>query len=544
MTCKNCGKQIEDDKIFCKSCEDEIKKISSRSELNELKKLIESQQSFSDMDDTKVLYDINDINKDIIINNTVNSNELPIKELTREEKNKEEYETLEKENIKEEEVKEESKNPKKNKTKLIIIISIIILLLISLIGLFLLFNKKDKQEEPVVVDYEKVLNEYGDALKSTLKEYLKEKNEEPSIEEINKLLDYKKHEIKCEEEELYSDSKVYLNKCVIDNKKVKYTYGEKQEIKESTKIDIYVNNNYYSSNEEGTLYKTIMCHECTLERAYENRVIVKENNEYYLYDYDSKKEFGPFNMEDKNLLSYNSVLYGIIFKDNTKNLYSISSKKTFKNIKGELLEENINFTPSIMYKYGYLVLRNNNTNNFINLKTGNISYKIDNKISNFIESPKNNIVYITTYTTDINKFKVYNSNGKQLFQDIEYTKIMFLDDYIYLMSSKGFETYDYDSNLIQRSKTYTKLLGLYDKYIAVLDKNIVKIVNFNDKELVAFKDTLDSKYEFNENLSGKKSKDNKEGIYLTFENKNSKDDKIEYYYIIDTLESGITKNNN
>ena len=100
MTCKNCGKQIEDDKIFCKSCEDEIKKISSRSELNELKKLIESQQSFSDMDDTKVLYDINDINKDIIINNTVNNNELPVNELTREEKNKEEYETLEKENIK------------------------------------------------------------------------------------------------------------------------------------------------------------------------------------------------------------------------------------------------------------------------------------------------------------------------------------------------------------------------------------------------------------------------------------------------------------
>ena len=80
----------------------------------------------------------------------------------------------------------------------------------------------------------------------------------------------------------------------------------------------------------------------------------------------------------------------------------------------------------------------------------------------------------------------------------------------------------------------------YNKNELDILKDFIEQVDKKD----IFKDTLDSKYEFNENLSGKKSKDNKEGIYLTFENKNSKDDKIEYYYIIDTLESGITKNNN
>ena len=48
-----------------------------------------------------------------------------------------------------------------------------------------------------------------------------------------------------------------------------------------------------------------------------------------------------------------------------------------------------------MYKYNYAVFVNNNKYEFVNLKTGNISYTISGTLNTFIEDATKNLVYMT-----------------------------------------------------------------------------------------------------------------------------------------------------
>ena len=53
-------------------------------------------------------------------------------------------------------------------------------------------------------------------------------------------LDYDRYEIECSNHNIYSDGSVYLSECKVNDKKIKYVYGEiRDEIKEGKKVNIY-----------------------------------------------------------------------------------------------------------------------------------------------------------------------------------------------------------------------------------------------------------------------------------------------------------------
>lgn len=540
MKCSRCGKEIDELEIFCDECKKELRKSSSKSDVKELEKLIENQKKLTDLENTKELGNLDKLTSEEI------SKEESVKESK---KDVVKYISRLDSDFIDIEIKE-----KRNK-KIIIIVSIILSVLILILGLLIFFLGKDKkvEENKVVIDYEKVIKTYGDKITKIVNDYENTNEEIPTWEYILENLDYKRYEVECNIHNIYSDGSIYLSGCKVDDKKIKYTYGkEKKEIKEGKNISIYKEDSdgylTYSNLESKTSQHvgTITCktEECSYISAYNNYVLIKENDEYYLYDYmNDSAIFGPLNYE-YDLLVNGIDLYGIIYKEgNSNNIYNVKTNKVLENIKGILLSGEMGFDPTIMLKYNYVVLNYENQNNFVNLKTGKISYTIEENIIDFVENTSKKIVYIVTTSND--KYKFYNSTGKTLFKGEEYLDYIISMDRIIISNGINFKIYDNDLKLKKQSKNYDKILGIYDKFVISLKDDSLILLNYEDEEYVKFENSWDDKnYELYKNLTI--IKDNK--IVITIKNKKipsgSEGHIIEYYYNLTTKESGYIEKSN
>ncbi|MDO4963752.1 MAG: hypothetical protein Q4E75_06645 [bacterium] len=560
MRCSKCGNLIDDGEVLCQDCKLDLKKSSSRKEVRQLEELIEENKKLNDLEITKELPDLEILQEknddDLIDDTNIIEDDKPN---TREDR-------LEKKLINEEVLQEDEKKltseseesgfedlkPKKGKKKIVIIIILICLVLvIGILSFVFLFNKKDKKIEEEKIDYEVVINEYGKSLENILKTYLKDNNNSlPSFDVVSANSNYKKHDVVCSIHNLYNDGSVYLDKCLVDGKKVNYSYGVlKEEQKDKIKIEIYKNQDEYSSSNTGSKVGEVICitDNCKYIKAFDKYVILNENNSYYLYNYlTDELVFGPFNVDSRYTnyeyaLSYNNVLYGIYHNDgNTNNIYSLLTSKNFKGLKGSLTVEEFLYNPKVLYKYGYVVLKNGSSNNFVNLKTGNVSYTIEGEISNFIEDEK--VVYILNSVGN-NKYRIYNSNGKELFDGIEVNSFKNFKDIIIISTGTKYKIYDKNLNLKLSSKKYDKVLGIYEDFEVVLDEGYLKIIDSKDSELAKFEEKWDDKkYRFHESISGWYTENGKNGIYLVIENKNipygTDGSGIEFYYIPSTKEQG------
>lgn len=535
MRCKNCNKIIDEYEIFCDDCKKELKKSATRSDIKELERLI-SDSNINRLDDTIELNDLSSLtqNENLstlentqVVDTTISDDKAEDVKVTREEKNEDILNT-DNENSELKMTREEKNLTniaiKKAKSKKVIIIITIIMALLVALFIFLILNRTPESDKRVeVLDYEKIINDYGEKVSSIVTDYKDKNSSVPTWEEVLELLEYDKYNVECEIHYIYQDGTIYLNSCEVNDKKVRYSYGKEQdEQKNGKKIEIYKDSNGYNNESNGTLVSSITCNsdDCEFVTALDKYVIVTENGSYYLYNYDNDTlEFGPFNLDQNyynNFIMHDGILYGIYYSEsNTHNIYSIKASKVFKNISGEL-ESDYN----LMLKYGYVVFKLNNSHNFINMKTGNISYKIENNIGKFIEDKKNNIVYITSYLNNINKFKLYNSNGKLLFDGEEFSNVNLYDEGLMVSTDKSFKLYDSKLNLKTKSKDYELLLGIYDKLIVVLDNQSLNLVNINDKLITVLFDKYD-KYSFNflSESSGYETIDNNKILHILLENK-------------------------
>lgn len=526
MECKRCTKKIDELEMYCEECKKVLRK---ETELNEL---ILENQKLNELEKTIEVENISDIKDDVKEIETTKEDTKEIKTEENIKRSKEEDEIID----------EFEKINKPNKKKIIIIVSIVLVLLISLIiSLVLIFNKKE-DEEIITIDYKKVINEYGDSVKNTLKKYLEDSEEIPSWSTIIDLNKYDKYNVECKTHKLYKDGNIYLNNCKVDNKKVKYSYGEKQKEagRELNFYKITGNGVYYSSKQEGTseLVGSITCEtdKCKEIFIFEQYAIIFEKEKYYLYDYvNNTMEFGPFDINNKeeSILTLENKLYGIIYyENNIKNIYSIESSKTLKNIKGDLLTDTLDLNPAMIYKYGYAIFLNNNIYEFINLNSGNISYSIDGELNSFIEDKNNNIVYITTRNKNNKKITIYNSNGKKLFDGKEFNYMNLSNNNLIVADDNSFYIYDSKLKLKLNSKEYEKVLKIYDDFAIVIDNGYLEIVDMNDNILATFDLEWDStKYTLNYDLSGKDNNKIYLSVYDVINNKTYK-----YSYLLSTKE--------
>lgn len=528
MTCKRCGKESEE--VLCKDCKNELKKVSSRAEVSELQHLMEKQ---SDLENTKELPNLSELVEEKVDDVVLETREERLQE------------------------KLEDQKDKKSKKVWIIILIVFAVVIVLTIVLVLFFNsQKEEPVEEVKLNYEKILNTYGSLVEKETTKYIEDKKEVPTWQAITDIIDYKDYEISCDTHSIYKDGKVYLKDCKINGKKVKYTYGEEQEEKEGKKIEIYSftyengiksfsNQKDSNSKLEGEI--TCKTESCDYVDGYNDYVLIREENKYYIYNYKNNSvEFGPFDIKDNdqldlNIISGNNTLYGIFYSENgANNIYSLVASKTFKNVKGDLIT---GYGVGTLYKHNYAILKYNGSNNFVNLKTGNVSFTIKESISHFLEDSQNKMVYILTYNEKTSKYKLYNTTGKLLFDGKEFADVKLLDKKLCVSDGKQFKTYDSKLNLSVTSKTYDEVLGIFDDFVVVVSEGKLQIVNSSDKVIAKFESEWDSNYYLHTYLSGWQTIDGKYGIYLIVENKalayGEQGAGYKFYYIKSTSETGV-----
>ena len=527
MECKKCGIGIDEFELYCNDCKELLKKekeyeilVLKNKELNkfEITKEVENLQNFKD--------------------------EAPVDKLSLKEELKDIV------NIEDVEF---NLNQNNNKKTIIIICSILLVISISILMIVLYNDKDNNVAEEKVINYKKIILDYGKIVSSSVVEYLNINGEIPSWSAISEIIEYKDYDVVCSIHSIYKDGNIYLNGCKVDDEETEYSYGEYQEeIKGGKKVEIFkksYNNNYfsYSNINDGNLELagTITCktESCEYVIAYNKYVLIKESDGHYLYDYETSSiEFGPFEIaeEENNMLAYENDLYGIIYEsEKSQNMYNTNTGKTLKNLKGELLVPNSHFNSSIIYKYGYVILKENDKNNFVNLKTGNVSYTITGLINAFIDDVVNNVVYMTTLNPDNSKLTIYNSNGKKKFGGKEYNHIILHNGKIIVADDTNF--YVYNSKLIKEltSKDYD-ILDVYNGFVAVIDSEYLSIVDFDDNILTTFDLKWESKkYSLDTQLSGYVS-DTEIKLIISEDNSNK---FLECYYNIETLETKVIEFN-
>ena len=130
-------------------------------------------------------------------------------------------------NVEKNEMPEKKSN---NKLVLYVVLSVI-LLIILIILLVLVLSKKDKKEDTVKElskeEQNTIIQKYGDALKGIIAVYLDKKEITLTYEEAIQLINFD-YDIDCREHEIYEDGNIYLNQCMIDDKKTDVSYGKKQ----------------------------------------------------------------------------------------------------------------------------------------------------------------------------------------------------------------------------------------------------------------------------------------------------------------------------
>lgn len=545
MRCNNCGKEIEEYETFCDECKKILKNSSSREEVKELERLIEEQKKLNDLDATKVLEDLENLvaekleeendketldglTKQIDLENIIQVTNDEIKEPV-EDKKIESREELKKE--------ENELKTKKNRKKLIIIISSVVIALILIVVLILIFKPKNKDSESKI-DYKKIINDYGKSVEKLVATHMTDNEDVPTWNDISSEIKYKDYKVVCSVHDIYKDGNIYLDKCKVDGKSTKYTYGKKQENKETIKLTIYESNGTYNT-ESGREVGIITCktEACSTKEIYDTYSIVKEDDGDYIYNYkEDILVFGPFKFDDK--LARGSNLYGVMYRENGQNnIYSLVSNKSLKNINGSLYLGTGNEL-NVLYKYSYVILKSSNKYNFVSLKTGNVSYSITGtSLGIFNEDSKNNLVNIIAYNGK--KVKLYNSNGKALLDGEEFDSYGEYNGNYLFKSGTNYLICDSKLNTKFNSKKYDKTLGVYKDYIVVIDKNHLEILDTNGGLLAKFEDEWNTNYEYKEALSGWSTYENKYGLYLTVENKSIPGYTRKYYYIKDTKEKGV-----
>ncbi len=525
MRCKNCGKEIEKYEIFCEDCKERMKTTSSREELKELERLIEENKNNEDLGLTKELPSIESIETIMEEKNNVDVSELY------NDKNTEQLETREERN--------QNKNDKKQKKILIIIISVIaFLIMIVLLIIIMNFNNNNNNKDVVEIDYNEVINEYGNQVVSVVKHYNETEKEIPKWDDIKNDINYDKYLVVCSTHEIYEDGKVYLANCKVNEEKVNYTYGKEQEEEEKK------NTNLTITTEDGEKAITCKNDDCEHVKTFNDYEITLENGDNYLYNYKNNSFiFGPFKL--KETLNDGTKLYGLVVDvDNTTKIYSLVSNKLLKEVEGTL-DVGLSGENNALYKYGYALFALDNKYNFVNLKTGNVSYYVDaQNIQILLET--SNLLYFIYQDLD-NKYKVINSNGKNLF-DEGYSMYNITDNNFVFIDTDRFAIYDKNFNLKTSDKKYTKVLQIADTYIVVLNNKNLEIIDKEEgKSIVKFSDEFKSDYELDITNSGIVKEKDEDYLYLKVINKSIPEDQLghirKYYYAMETKKSGVIEEN-
>ena len=436
---------------------EEEKEEKEEEKENETKKI----DSIDDIEDTK---------EDLTIN------EIDIKE------QKEDTKIIEKQ---EKDSNKEKNKIKTNNKKKKIIILVIILLIILIIILCVITNHnktiktKSKTKELTKEKQEKIINGYGDALKGIIAVYYDKQNVLLEFEDAEKLIDYK-YKVECKEHEIYEDGNIYLNKCQIDNKKTSYSYGKKQEKKETPIInedDIKV----YVSKENG---------KATLKEP-------SKKDDYETYGFNIEGAY-----QNLTLLSEKDSPF-VLYYDNEYLAHMINFKTKEKVLDGLNYQAILPIQYDDKYDSSFIAIQVNDKWGIYNIKTNErvVSHKYDNISPRLymgtsgpatsVNALEDGVIAVENHNYDYSKANYgilsYRENKELL--PLEYKTMLHSGKYLWTIDDFGDgHIFDHYGEELLKDK-YDKIYWAVDgKYILVQDNNELKLISIKGKELYNYKE--------------------------------------------------------
>ena len=272
---------------------------------------------------------------------------------------------------------------------------------------------------------------------------------------------------------------------------------EQQVVYNGKKISIYYDkeNNYYSCSniyKNSKVISTMKCisNNCECKEVSKDNVLVKEDNQYSLYNYhDNKIIFSDiakgysfddeegFDLEPTIQTDSNKNVIALLYVKNGKStIYSVLSNKIYKDVKGYLPMGPTNVDSSKFNNNGLLYLVNYQDENYENiifdLNTGK-SHEFSNSI-NFVG-----------------------------------------DSYFITKTDKSFRIYDYKLNEKYNSKEYDEVLMTGKDFALVVENTNLNLIDLKGNLLTTFiEDFNKEKYYVHTMLSGWYEQNNKNGIYI------------------------------
>ena len=399
----------------------------------------------------------------------------------------------EKEEVKEEKVSEEKRqkkktpeennndNKKKDKKQMIIMISIISFFAVLCIIFILVFalpsgnktksTKVTKKDTLTKHEEKKIIEGYGDALKGIIGVTYEKDKKVLEYDEAVKLVKYD-YKVVCDEHEIYEDGLVYLNKCSIDGKKTKYSYGEKQEKKEEPKI----------SEDAIKVYVSKKGGKATLNKP-------KNEDDYDVYYFEIDGKYSGLELLDS---SSDYVFY----MDEEYNTHMINFKT------GNKIFENLNYSSVLpikldeMYDTNYVAVCVNNKWGIYKISTNErvVYHKYDTVTpmlymgtsgpASCVTTLEEGIVAVANYGYSSSEYGIVDYHTGKEILSLDYKQMLKSGNYLWAVDGYGDgHIFDYHGNEYLKDK-YNTIYWIVDgKYVLVKDSNDIKLVSIKGKEI-------------------------------------------------------------
>ena len=461
---------------------------------------------FDDEDDhTKVVSKIDEIEEDDSNIEVENSNEVSTDEVVEE---KEETIEAKKEKIdnnnetenvynKEEasvtsDIKSDNKKnkpKKKNRIIILLIVGIVCLFIIMLV-VILLFKKNRTSVDSkkyTASEQKKIVNGYGDALKTIIALYYDKKEVILEYDEAIKLVKYD-YDVDCNTHEIYEDGSIYLSKCSIDDVKTNATYGKKQKSKEKPTISedaikIYVS----KSTGKATLKdpkneKDYDVYGVKIDGEYIELSLLDEKSDYLYYILNPNSDYiGTL----VNFKTGKKALEGVNYYSIHPIMYDDKYDSTYVAVvsKGEY-----SWNKDISYWGIYNVEKNLR---IVSPQYSSIGPFLGYGTSGprpYVEALEKNKIAVANYDSSYGaKYGVIDyTNGSKIISQ-NYKLMHKSGQYLWAIDSndRG-HIFNYSGSEFLNGK-YDKILWVVDgKYVLVKNGNSIKLVNLDGKELYSY----------------------------------------------------------
>jgi hypothetical protein len=310
-------------------------------------------------------------------------------------------------------------------------------------------------------------------------------------------------------------------------------------------VSVSLENTHYVLLKAGE-YKcrSLDCKDITEYRQY--IAVEEENNHIYIYNCETKKtEYSPIiNINFAGIVGYDKKIYGLLTHEYNDDGYDVFGFYSFEKNKITIgakyhyldVEEH-----DISLKNNIIVARKGDYIYLLDILTGKEILKFEDRyiVLVFNERDKNTPVYYSVHDRETYKGRVYDKNGKLLFNGESFKDIRLIDKNNFLTTKdhEVFEVRDINNNISVTSKKYKEIFTMGIDYIFVLDNdNIAKFVNSKDELIANFTEWSNDHY-FDFLYSGS----NDEEIFFSYWFDSDGDELDECYVYIYNKKTGTVR---